>query len=296
MKNKGKRLFSPALWATLLIIILAALLLSYVLVRGDKSALAYFSYLFATYALAVGIGGLVRVCRTVRITLRTSRLSQTLRKNAIVAQYLDDPIFRTKLALYLGTLINLAYAIIKLISGLLYRSIWLVVFSLYYMVLIGLRLSLVHHIRHYRAKEDMIGEYRRYRLTGILLMLMNVVLSLIVARMIGHKEAYDYPGPLIYVIAAYTFYAIIIAIINVFRFRQHGSPVYSAVKVVNLTSAIVAMLSLSGAMITRFGGEDNLFRAKMLGISGFVAFLVILSMSIYLIANATKQIRLLEDA
>ena len=45
MREKLKQFFSPSPWLTLILVVLAALLLSVVLSRGDKSALAYFSYL-----------------------------------------------------------------------------------------------------------------------------------------------------------------------------------------------------------------------------------------------------------
>ena len=70
-----------------------------------------------------------------------------------------------------------------------------------------------------------------------------------------------------------------------------GSPVISAVKVVNLTAAMMAMLSLEATMLRHFGGDDSRFRATMLGVSGFVASIIILSLSIYMILHATKKIR-----
>ena len=57
-----------------------------------------------------------------------------------------------------------------------------------------LRALLVNYVRKNEMRHDLQAEYRRYRLVGILLVGFNVVISGILSRMIGHNEAYDYPG------------------------------------------------------------------------------------------------------
>lgn len=215
-----------------------------------------------------------------------------LRKNDRVVHYLDDPIYRTKLNLYAATTLNLIYAIIKLLSGILYRSDWLVAFGLYFMVLTGLRLSLASYFRGKSLGTDLMAEYRRIRLTGILLILMNLVLIVIVIRMIAHNESNEYAGVLIYPMAAYAFYAVIFAVMNILRARGHESPVYYAVRVVDLTAAMTAMLSLTAALIARFG-ENGPFRRTILAICGAAVCSIILWMSISLICRSTKQLHAL---
>ena len=92
--------------------------------------------------------------------------------------------------------------------------------------------------------------------------------------------------------AAYTFYAVILSVIALVRFRRHGSPILSAIKVVNLTAALVALLSLEATMLQRFGDpDDGVFRGTMIGISGLAASLTLLSMSLYMIVRASKQLK-----
>lgn len=280
----------PAL-PTLLIVTAAAALLTYTLRVDEHNALSYFSYLLSTYALIIGVSGLVRLFRTAGTMFRNSRLMRKLHENAPLARYLDDALFRTEINLYFGTAVNALYIFIKFFSGLYLRSGWLIAFALYYTVLTILRASLAHFVRQNEFKQDLLAEYRRYRLVGILLLGMNIVLSGILSRMIALEEAVDYPGILVYAVAAYTFYAVIIAVVGLIQYRRHGSPVISAVKVVNLTAAMMAMLSLEATMLRHFGGDDSRFRATMLGVSGFVASIIILSLSIYMILHATKKIR-----
>ena len=125
---------------------------------------------------------------------------------------------------------------------------------------------------------------------------MNLVLSVIISRMIAQNDAYSYLGALIYAMAAYTFYAVILSVTGLVRFRRHGSPVLSAIKVVNLTAAMVALLSLEATMLRRFSDADSgIFQGKMIGISGLVVSLILLSISIYMIIHASGKLSLLEE-
>ncbi len=291
MRRKLKQFFSPSPWLTLIIVVLAALLLSVVLSRGDKSAVAYFSYLFSTYALIVGVRGFVQLLKWLGEKLRNSRLNHRLHQNPLVARYLDDPVYRTQFTLFGNVIINAAYIVLKLVTGIYYRSEWLIAFAFYYLMLTVLRASLVHYVRRHKPSEDVAAEYRRSRFVGYMLLGMNLALGLIVERMVGHHESHDYPGILIYAMAAYAFYAVILSIVQVIRFRKQGSPVIAAVKVVNLTAAMVSMLSLEAAMIARFGDPAKpLFRAKMIGITGFVSCLVVVLLSALMIIRATKYL------
>lgn len=277
---------------TLLLTALSAVLLIVVFTTQDNGPLAYFSYLLSTYALIVVVAGLVRLIPKIGRGVTRSRLLGRLHEHERLTPYLDDPVYRTQINLYFGVAVNFAYIFIKLFTGLAARSEWLIVFALYYAVLTGLRISLVNYVRRKAIRSDLIAEYRRYRLVGMLLVLMNIVLSIIIARMIGHNDTYDYPGVLIYAMAAYVFYAVIMAAVNVFRFRRHGSPIVSAIKVVSLTAALVALLSLEAAMLQRFGdADDSYFRGMMIGLSGLGVSLILLSMSIYMILHASRKLK-----
>ena len=289
---KKYRWYSLSALPTMLIVAVAAALLTLVFTRDMGTFLTYFSYLLSTYALILGVSGLTRLFRTLGKMLRDSRLMRKLRENVHLGRYLDDSLFRAEVNLYFGTAVNALYIFIKFFAGVALHSGWLIAFALYYVVLTILRASLVQYVRQNEMKHDLRAEYRRYRLVGMLLVGLNVVLSGILTRMIGYNEAYDYPGVLIYAMDAYTFYAVILAIVGLIRFRRHGSPVLSAIKVVNLSAALVALLSLEAAMLQHFGpGDSSHFRQTMLGVSGLAASVILLSISIYMIVHASKNLK-----
>lgn len=64
-----------------------------------------------------------------------------------------------------------------------------------------MRASLLHYVR--RGKKNRVLEWRRYRLCGIILLFMNVALAGIVILVVHENSGFEYPGMLIYAMAAF---------------------------------------------------------------------------------------------
>ena len=121
---------------------------------------------------------------------------------------------------------------------------------------------------------------------------MNQALAGIVIFMVHQNRGFEYPGLLIYAIAAYSFYAVTIAIVNIVKTRRHKSPVLSAARAINLVAALVSVLSLETAMLTRFGGDDDpMFRRIMTGATGGGICTAVIGMAVYMIIRANKKLR-----
>lgn len=218
-------------------------------------------------------------------------LMKKLRATAFGSRYLEDYLFRSKVSLHRGLVINILYIAIKLFSGFWYRSVWFVALAVYYLLLSVMRFFLAQYVRKVPIGQDIPSELRRYRMCGYMLLLMNQALIGIVVLIVYQNKGYSYPGYLIYAMAAYTFYAFLTAIMNVVKSRKQGSPVLSAVKAINLTAAIVSMLSLETAMLAKFGGDDPAFRRVMTSATGGGVCLSILIMALYMIVRANKKLR-----
>lgn len=137
----------------------------------------------------------------------------------------------------------------------------------------------------------MLAELRRYRACGVSLLVMNQALAGIVIFMVHQNKGFEYSGFLIYGMAVYAFYSVITAVINLIKFRKHGSPVLSAAKVINLVSAMVSILSLETAMLAQFGGDDEKFRAVMTGATGGGVCTIVIGMAIYMIVKSSKNLK-----
>lgn len=118
------------------------------------------------------------------------------------------------------------YIAIKLFSGIYYRSVWFIVLAIYYILLAVMRFILLHKSKNFVMTME--TEFKRYRLCGAMLLIMNQALAGIVTFMVYQNKGFDYPGLLIYAMAMYSFYSIITAAVNLVKFRKHGSPLLSA--------------------------------------------------------------------
>lgn len=288
------RVFRLSPLSTILISIPSYALVIYVLASGmENSIISYLAYALSAYALVITITGTVGIIGWIRRGIDSHPLIKKLHGIPVFERFLYEVEFRTETTLYQGLAVNLIYAGIKLFSGIYYRSIWFITLAVYYILLAIVRLSLLMFVRgRGNPEKDKVLELRRYRLCGIILLFMDWALLGIIILVVHQNSGFEYPGMLIYVMALYTFYATITAVINVVKFRKYKKPVLSAAKVINLTAALVSMLSLETAMLTQFGAaEDPVFRQVMTASTGAGVSMIVLGMAVFMIINATKQLK-----
>ncbi len=258
-------------------------------------ALQYLSYTSSAYALTVTITGFphfISFARTTKRRVMESVFVKKIRGTKYGGRFFDDVRFRTESALYGGMFINFLYICIKLVSGIYYRSLWFVALAGYYILLAVMRFILLHKGKNRTENISKESEIKRYRMCGITLLIMNQALAGIVIFMVYQNKGFDYPGLLIYAMAMYSFYSIITAVINLVKFRKHGSPLLSAAKVINLVAAMVSILSLETAMLAQFGGDDDpLFRKAMTGATGGAVCTIVIGIAVFMIWKSTKLLR-----
>lgn len=295
LKAVLKKIFFLPPLLTVLIAVPSFIFVFVMLGIGDHSALAYIAYMLSAYAMVITITGLPGVIEAIRSGIDNLALLRRIRSTALGGRLLGDDIFRSEITLRGGLFINILYAVMNLISGIRYHSTWFIVLACYYVLLSAMRAVLVRYVHCKPVGQDIPAEFRRYRACGVILLLMNQALVGIIIDMVTQNRGFFYPGLMIYAMAMYTFYITISAAINVIKYRNHGSPVISAAKVISLTAALVSMLSLETAMLAQFGSDEAEFRRTMLGVSGGVVCTFVLAMAIYMIVRSTKQLRKLKN-
>jgi hypothetical protein len=290
VKRFLKRIFLLPPMPTVLLSI-PILVLTFVILGTGRNDVwyAYIVYVLSAYAMVVLILGFPGILNALKTGFWNAKPIQWFQSTALGGKFLNSTVFRSEVSLHQGLAVNLLYVALKLVTGILYRSVWLIALAVYYLLLAVMRAVLVGYVHREKIGENIPREFRRYRVCGYVLLVMNQALAAIVIYIVHQNQGFSYPGTLIYGMALYAFYAIITAIINVVKFRKLGSPVLSAAKCVNLTAALVSMLSLETAMLLEFGG-DLTFRFWMTAVSGGVVCTFVLAMAIYMIVRATKYL------
>ena len=204
-------------------------------------------------------------------------------------KYLTDIGYKVRVSLYISLGVNLIYAAYNLIAGVLYASVWLGALAVYYVLLSVIRFLLLQYMRNMRDRNDQTAEYRLYRLSGILMAVLNLTLTGVVLYMLAKDKTQGMNEIFIISSAVYTFYAVTMSIIDIVRYRKYESPVITAGKMLRLAAALVSLLSLETSMITYYG-ESEQFRMLMISLTGSGVCLIVLFMSVYMIVHATKEI------
>ena len=287
LKKIGKAILFPHTAIMIVLLPIATVFLVYSMVfMGTDSVIAIVSYVLAAYTLTVWcfrIPEIIRFFKTFK------------EENRYVRRWNEDTRLRVNVSLYGSFFWNAAYAVFQLGLGFWHRSFWFFSLAGYYICLALMRFYLSRHTRKYAPGEKMFEELKNYRTCGIVFLLMNLVLSLMVFFMVYWNRTFIHHEITTIAMAAYTFTALTMAIINIVKYRKYKSPVYSATKAISLAAACVSMLTLTSTMLTTFGDgtTDGLMRKIMLGATGAVVCLFIIVMAIYMIVQSSKKMKVL---
>lgn len=287
-KKIGKKILFPPIWLMAVLTLVSAAALVTVFLKGwSEAIIAYFIYVLAFYTLCV-----VSVFCAMVLPKRYKQIKQKIYDNPLGNRYMTDKVFRTRVSLHVSFGINLLYVGINLLSWYLYRSWWFVVLACYYVILSVMRFLLVRYVRRNEIGSSILHEWKRSRICAYILLTVNLSLSGAVLMILFWNKGYEYHGIMIYVMAMYTFYSTIHAIVDIVRYRKLGSPVMTTAKIISLSAALVSMLSLETAMFSQFGADMTPENQRiMIAATGAGVSIVVITMSVLLVVRATKEIR-----
>ncbi len=278
-----KKLFNQLLYPNVLIIILLTIISScgliYVFLYSlDESILAYIIYTLSMYTLTVWVLYIIVFIRLGKF----NDIRNTLYKNKYICKYCTEFLYRNKVNSFLSFVFNLLYFFFRLIVGIYYESIWFVSLSIYCLIIALLKLMIsLCHIKNYFNKKI-------YLLTSLTLLLLNIPLLGIIILVIVENNSNVYKGFIIYAIAFYTFYALILSIINMIKYKHSDNNIFKLSKTISFITALVSIFMLEAAMLQTFSSSLEL-SAIMNSITGGVAWIIIVIYCITLFVKFKKN-------
>ena len=283
-KKLGKALLFPHIALMIILVPIAIVLLvgSMVFV-GTESVIAYISYVLSAYTLTVW-------CFKIPYAIRFFKTFKDENKYARRLQ--DDARLRVNVSLYGALAWNALYGIFQLWLGFVHSTFWFYSLGAYYICLGVMRFFLLLHTRRYAPGEKMQTELAKYRACGWIFLIMNLALALIIFFMVYWNRTFKHHMITAIAMAAYTFTAFTVAIVNIIRYRKYNSPVFSASKAISFAAACVSMLTLASTMLTTFsdGPMGETEQKIMLGCIGCSVSGVVVAMAIRMIAKGTKRL------
>lgn len=221
-------------------------------------------------------------------------MMKTEKKKALVEignKYVSDKHYRGEVGIYNGMAVNFIYAFFRIVIGILYSSEWLVSSAIYFLALGFIRFWLCFAYRNKENKYKPDYEYRCYRLTAWLLLVLNIIIGYMIFMTISKNPVGSYPGYTIYASATYTFYMMTLSVINVFKYKKSENPILSAAKILNFVSAIMSIFGLQNAMISTFSSKGDEYRVLMNTLTGTGVYIIVIAVALIMIISVNKQLK-----
>ncbi|MCF0246440.1 MAG: hypothetical protein HUJ55_06415 [Ileibacterium sp.] len=217
---------------------------------------------------------------------RAAKLPKILEKSANTAK--KD----VKLGLYFAMVLNVVFALIQLYYAIINRSLWFICFFVLYMLLAAIRVILTIQINKKKLGTNLLLEYQWSRLVSLIIMIINSVFSAITFYVAHQNRGFEYPYLLTIYMIGYTIWLMVMALINLFKYRKYGSPILNALSWVNLVFALISILILETCLFYTFGqGAYSEIRTTVTGVSGAVIITIIWIISFSMFLDATFNIR-----
>lgn len=280
-KTIALRFLRPkAVWVALLTTLAAAALFFIFTTSLGETALAYAVYVFSAYVMTVLAFRVPGLLRQTKALIHSNRLSK---------KFITDVPFRTIVSLYFSLTVNLLFAVFKLVTAVIYSSLWFGAVAGYYLLLCVVRVLLLRHLQN--SDCDLRRELQIFRFCGVLLIILNFALGAVAYHIIHGAAGYAYPGTMIYAVALYAFYCLTMSIIGSVKYRGLDHPLLSASKALNLATALVAMFTLQTAMFAAFASEmDGQLIFIMNTVTGGAVCLATLITGVQMAVRATRRL------
>lgn len=201
---------------------------------------------------------------------------------------------RLKLKLWQNLLVNLVYGAGQVIQGCIVGSAWVGGTGLYNLGHGAAHLVLVRC----QKRLDRVAEEREKRLlawnyyvaAGMALFGVNLTMTGLAFQMIWMGRGEFYSEIMVIAIAAYTFYKLTVAVINVVKCRKNDSPILGAARNFAMTEALMNLFSLQTALLAAFG-QDFEQTHLMNSLTGFAVCLSTMLGGLGMVIHGREKIK-----
>lgn len=239
-------------------------------------------YVLSAYALAV-------LCCD--IPRGIGRVRRFLNSNALAQRFVRDEGLRFTVGLYFEQIINAFYGIFKTASGVILGSAWVGADGLYNLA--QAFIQLVQILRR-KKKLTLMQQWKSYRFCGWLVLILHLTMTGLIFQMTRMGRSEEYPGYLILGTAAFAFYKLISAVVDVARDRKNKAPIDSSVMLLDLAQALFSIFSVQVAMIRQFEGSAE-FAGLMNHITGTAVCMMVAGMGVYMLRRSKREMKKLEE-
>ena len=178
--------------------------------------------------------------------------------------------------------IEFFFAFFNFYIGFLSASLWHVMLSFYYLLLMFLRINVISRAGRCLISRDinkrMLKNHHKF---GFSLLMLDIVMSIAMYILLRMKIGKPFNALLIVPIGIYTVYKVIVAMINLFKAHSKSKSLFVLeLRKISQADALVSLLMLESALITRFGDLKDKLYFNISFYSGIAVALIIFIMAV----------------
>jgi len=242
----------------------------------EENVCAYFIYALSFYTLLTTTLLIIKIVQKYKNNRITFKID-------FVNKYVYDKLYRTRINIIGSFIFDIIYFIFNIFVGVLSGSNWFIFIAFYYLVLSILRICISLEYRDKKRTKKFM-----YMFSGIALFFLNKAFLAIIIMVVNENKSYVYRGYIIYLMAFFTFYKLVLNIVNYFKFKKYNDYVLTLSKTINFVCALISIFSLQTAMITTFSADFN-YKMLMNSLTGVIIWLFVLVISILFIVKGKNE-------
>jgi len=299
-KDKYKDLLRrPRGWFLPLVFVLPAVFVALSIiftVRGtENEALGVLTYgLYGVTAVFFGYCASILVVYAPKIR---EFILRRINRHEFLANVMDNYGLKTLVFSSFSLVLTLAFVAVNLFGAITSGLIWYYALSAYYFVLLAFRGGILFADFKCRKKftddEAALGNAKRriYLAGGCVLLALEIAMAVAVTKTVLSRRVAATDEITAIANAAYTFYKMTMAIVNLVRAKRFSDPVVQALRNVNFADACMAIASLTVVMLSVFGGADgDSFFVAMKACAGFAACAVTIALAVIMIVKGSRKV------
>jgi len=208
-----------------------------------------------------------------------------------VLDFLGNNFSGTTIALSIPSVIgSMIYASLTAIAAVISRSLWLGFMTFFYVIMVMMSLTVLGNAgRSLFSRRKRYTPEENYKRFCYRLIVFDIVFGITVLFFHFYGLHKEYPGYTIYITAVYVFVKVYFAVLNLFKAHRSRSLTALSLRQINAVKAIVSLLILQNALLSRFGNPHKDFTRNFNSVSGAASFLFILLMGLIGLIRVKKR-------
>lgn len=238
--------------------------------------------------------------KKIKLSLKNLKL-KIASKSKFLNKLFYDIYYRTLLFTYFSLFLGICFVGYNAFAGLYYHSIWNGSISVYYALLVIIRIVFLlceNKILHSENISEIEKNFKRakiFKAEGILLICVNITLVVPITLLATSQKDVNLPMWIAIADACFTFYKMTICIYSFVKTRKNDNLAIKGIKNLNLVSACVSLLSLENTMIITFSTEIESGMKIIMILSSFLVFVINMWISISTIITGNKKLKTIQS-